>query len=203
MDRGRQESDTTEQLTHTHTQRLLEDTGYNSLCSMIHPYLFQVQSFVSVNPMPLIRPSPSLFLLLTVVCFLFPVSVSLFCIYIHLCYFQIPHISDTKNICLCRLTYFTKHDILKIYPCCYKWHYFILLMTEQYSIVCAYMYHIFLIQLTIDGHLVCFHFLAVVSSGTTLGLRFAYLFELVLSFSLDVNSGVVLLDHMIDHSGTI
>ena len=54
---------------------------------------------------------------------------------------------------------------LQFHPCCCKWHYFVLFMAEQYSIV--YMYHIFLIHLFVNGHLSCFHVLAIVNSAAT------------------------------------
>ena len=46
------------------------------------------------------------------------------------------------------LTDFTQHDNPQVHPCCCKWCYFTLLMTEEYSIV--YMYHILFIPLSMD-----------------------------------------------------
>ena len=48
--------------------------------------------------------------------------------------------------------------------CCYKWHYIILFMAEQYFIV--YLYHISFICSSADGHLGWFHGLAIVDSAT-------------------------------------
>lgn len=47
-------------------------------------------------------------------------------------------------------------------PCCCKWHYFILSVTESYAT--AFMYHIFSTHLSVNGYLGCFHVLAVVNS---------------------------------------
>ena len=44
-------------------------------------------------------------------------------------------------------------------PHCCKWHYFILFMAEQCSIV--YTNHIFFIHFSTDGHLGCFYVLAI------------------------------------------
>ena len=57
--------------------------------------------------------------------------------------FQVPQISDTI--------------------CCCKWHQFVFLTAELYSIV--YMHHIILIHSSADGHLGCFHILAIVNSA--------------------------------------
>ena len=54
------------------------------------------------------------------------------------------------------------YDNLQVHPRCCKWHYFLLSMAEQYSIV--YTYHIF-IHSSFDGHLGCFHVLAIVNSA--------------------------------------
>ena len=50
----------------------------------------------------------------------------------------------------------TQYDNLQLYLCWCKWHYFILFMTKQYSIV--YMYHIFFMNASVDGHLGCLIF---------------------------------------------
>ena len=61
------------------------------------------------------------------------------------------------------LTDFTQYDNLQLHPCCRKWHYFILLMVQQYSII--YMDHIFFIHSSVSGHLGCFLVLAIVNSA--------------------------------------
>ena len=61
------------------------------------------------------------------------------------------------------LTYFSQYESPQFHPCCYRWHYFVLFMTEQYSVV--YVYCIFLIHSSIHGHLGCFHLLAIVNSA--------------------------------------
>ena len=44
--------------------------------------------------------------------------------------FQIPHVFvRSYSICL-SLTYFTRHNALKIHPCCCKWQYFLLFMVK-------------------------------------------------------------------------
>ena len=58
-----------------------------------------------------------------------------------------------------------------------------------------YMCHIF-IHSSVDAHLGCFHILSIVNSATV-NTGYTYLFKLVVSFSLDVNPGVGLLDHMV------
>ena len=70
---------------------------------------------------------------------------------------QIPHISDIVQYLT--LTCFTQHDNLYIHPCCCEWHYFILFMTQEYSIV--YLLNPFICQQTLG----CFLILAVVNSA--------------------------------------
>ena len=57
------------------------------------------------------------------------------------------------------LTYFTQYETLQLHPCCCTWHYFILFMAEQYSIV--YMCYVFLVHSSVNVHLGCFHALAI------------------------------------------
>ena len=79
------------------------------------------------------------------------------------------------------LTYSIQYDNLWVHLCCYKWHYFIIFMAEQYSIV--YMYHIFFIRYCINGHLGCFHGLSIVnSSSMNIGMH--------ISFGIIVFSGI-------------
>ena len=62
------------------------------------------------------------------------------------------------------LPYFAQCDNLQVHPCCWEWHYFVIvLMTEQYSVV--YIYHIF-IHSSVSGHLGCFPVLAIANSAT-------------------------------------
>ena len=59
-------------------------------------------------------------------------------------------------------TYFTQYDKFCIHPCCCKWHYFVLFMAKQYSIVYIY---IFFIHSSVDKHTGSFHVLAAVHSA--------------------------------------
>ena len=69
------------------------------------------------------------------------------------------------------LTYFIQYDNLQVYPCCCKWHYF-LLMTEQHSLV--YMYHIFFIHSSVDGHLGCFHIFVINSAAMNIEVHISF-----------------------------
>ena len=62
------------------------------------------------------------------------------------------------------LTYFTQYDNLQVYPCCCKWHNFILF----YGSVMFHciMYHFFFIHSSVNGHLGCFHVLSIINSVT-------------------------------------
>ena len=65
------------------------------------------------------------------------------------------------------LTYVTSYDHPWVYPCCCRWHYFILfhglvvLHTKEWLLQ---TYYIFLIHLSVDGHSICFHVLAVINN---------------------------------------
>ena len=61
------------------------------------------------------------------------------------------------------LSYFTRYDNLQVHLCCCKWHYCVLFMAEEYSIV--HMYHILFILSSVRRHLSCFHVLTIVSSA--------------------------------------
>ena len=59
------------------------------------------------------------------------------------------------------VTYLTQYENLQLHPCCCKWHYFVLSVAVQFSIVC--MYHIFFIHSFVSGYLGCFYVLAIVN----------------------------------------
>ena len=77
------------------------------------------------------------------------------------------------------LKYLTQQKSLQFHPCCCKWHYCVLFMAEQYSIV--YIFHIFLIYSSVDRHLDCFHVLAITNSATMNTVVYASISKKVLS----------------------
>ena len=67
-------------------------------------------------------------------------------------------------------------------------------MAELYSIV--YIYHIIFIHSSVDGHLGHIHILAIVNNAVmNIGVHTS--FRISIFFSLDVYSGVELLNHMV------
>ena len=64
------------------------------------------------------------------------------------------------SICL-SLTYFTKHDILQVNPCCCRWRNFIILWRSGKRI---YKFYIFFLCSSVNGHLGYFQILAIVNN---------------------------------------
>ena len=88
----------------------------------------------------------------------------------------------TYSICL-SLTYFTKHNMLWVHPCCYEWQTFILFY-GRVVFQCVHIHnththiHVFFICLSVDEHLDHFHILAIISNAAMI-IDSMYLFELV------------------------
>ena len=112
-----------------------------------------------MNPKFLIYPSSPL-PLITIGLFSMLVGLFLFCKYIHLYYlFKILHLHDIIRYLTVSLSLMIS---CSVHPCCYRWHYFILLWLNISFYI--YIYGIFFIHSSVDGHLGCFHVSALVNS---------------------------------------
>lgn len=92
------------------------------------------------------------------------------------------------------LTCFTQYDTFQDYSCCFKWHYFILFMAEQYAI--GHIHHIFVIYSSVNGHLSFFLVLAFVNSAA-MNTVVQVCFQLQFSSFPYICPKVGLLDHMV------
>ena len=94
--------------------------------------------YMSIQPPSLSLPSLTL---VTVSWFFTPVTLSLFCRWVHLySFFYIPHISNIVFAFLC-LTYFIQYDSLWVHTCCCKQYYFILFY-GWVILYCIYVPHL-------------------------------------------------------------
>ena len=146
------------------------------------PVLPLISSFFSLVATGMSSLSPSLFLF----CYVYSFA---------LC-FSISHISDKTIFVFLYLTYFTKHNIVQVHPCCCRCQNFILfygwdmcVYTHTHTHTYVYTY------LSMKGHLVGLHILAIVNSATVnIGLH--VFFKLVFTFFwIYVYLEVKLLDH--------
>ena len=129
---------------------LSQEIGYTSLQHAVGPHcLFNLNVKVCIYQPQTPSPFP------LVITSLFSMSEVCFCFVDRfICAtFQIPHIQMISyDICLSLLTYFSQQESLQFHPCCCRWHYFVIFLAKQYSIV--YIYHIFLIHPSMDIQLV-------------------------------------------------
>ena len=138
------------------------------MCPLCHPgrprCLFTLSVIVTpAKPSPPLRSSPTIFPLATTSLFCISKSLFLFCKWVHFCHSLDSTYKQYQTVFVFLiLTHFTWYDNGQLPPCCYKWHYFVLFMAEEYSIVCV---QCFFVHSSVDGHLGYLHVLATTDSA--------------------------------------
>ena len=145
--------------------KLLQNSHYNSQCYILFAYLkIKTQQSLSLNPIPLVCPSP------LITTSLFSISESVSLLHTHFLYYFL--VSTYKRyhralVFLC-LTYLTKQNSLQVHPHCYKWQNYIVLWLSNISshtYTQAYIPHL-LYPFVCDEHLSDFNILAIVNSAS-------------------------------------